>query len=80
MTRMLSKSAGITFLCAASVTFFLSAPPVGAQESARASSFIALNEWPLRGRPFGVLCGDFWPAVAGGGATAGIGPISGIRQ
>jgi hypothetical protein len=37
MTRILSKSVRITSLCAASVTFFLGAPTVGALESARAS-------------------------------------------
>jgi hypothetical protein len=38
MTHILSKGAGITSLCVASVTFFGSTPTAGAQENARASS------------------------------------------
>jgi Aspartyl protease len=38
MTRRLSKSAGIRYLCAAAVTFFITAPPVSAQQSDRAST------------------------------------------
>lgn len=37
MTRILAKCAGITSLCAAAAALFGSAPPVSAQESARAS-------------------------------------------